>query len=231
MILADSSWKDVFHDVVSHPCISAAVSGVLGLLYLYVRSQGYDILPSVLRRLGIKAVKNTYDISGKWEYICTGIDQKLEHGGECTIELITSVFGVHWKLSGERRWLKQFNQNKEIGVRILDPPFPWSTDFGAFASKASILYTYTITKKNNTIRGFGEGTIETGPRGRPSIIKGRFYQLPPDEPVYGQAEFRRMLHESDYKWNPREIEKQSVVIHDDISAKPEKREKSSRKEE
>jgi hypothetical protein len=84
-------------------------------------------------------------------------------------------------------------------VTNLSPAAFWQTDWGAITASRSLKFTYSITTKDGNIKGYASGDIQSSD-GRPQVLIGEFWQLPPFKPLHGTMEFRRRINESDIEW-------------------------------
>jgi hypothetical protein len=125
------------------------------------------------------------NIAGTWEYSCRAMDTKYSHGGTATIEMRDSTYGPQWQLTGERRWRERDGGHEE-GIN-----FHWETNWAAFTEQDRLKYTYDIQTDRGAVLGYADGSITEWKDGKPSVIRGRFYQLPPLDPMYGTYEFIR----------------------------------------
>lgn len=134
------------------------------------------------------------NIVGDYKYRCKS--RPKNHGGVLHIEIITTDNGLQWKLTGERRWeeLKDSVSGKVTEKTFLDVPYQWETTWGDFISRNKIAYRYEITRIDRHIKGYAEGTIDHG------NITGNYWQLPPDDPLYGSFEFKRVSDKNDTEW-------------------------------
>ncbi|MBW8683553.1 hypothetical protein [Chitinophaga rhizophila] len=133
-------------------------------------------------------------IVGSYKYRCKSIPKN--HGGLCRIEIISTDNGLQWKLTGERRWEEiKDSSGKVILLDKLDIPFQWETTWGDFISDNKIAYRYEITKTDRHIKGYAEGSVVNA-----NYITGNYWQLPPDDPLYGFFEFKRQIDNTDVEW-------------------------------
>jgi hypothetical protein len=136
-----------------------------------------------------------YSIKGSYKYRCKS--QQKNHGGICSIDIIPTENGLQWKLIGKRMWEELRDSLGKLGdVRTLAIPYKWETTWGDFISKDNVAYTYEITKVDKHIKGYAEGTVENS-----DYITGNYWQLPPEDPLFGYFEFRRQKDNSDITWN------------------------------
>nr|WP_294858395.1 hypothetical protein [uncultured Fluviicola sp.] len=133
-------------------------------------------------------------IVGDYKYRCKSLPKN--HGGVCRIEIITTDNGLQWKLTGERRWEEvKDSSGAIIASKKLDIPYQWETAWGDFISDNKIAYRYEITKLDKHINGYAEGIMHGS-----NLITGNYWQLPPDDPLFGSFEFRRQTDNSDVDW-------------------------------
>jgi hypothetical protein len=122
------------------------------------------------------------DISGNWQYNCDALDRKYSHGGDLVIKTRMTPYGPQWQLAGTRRWRVIDGTREEIS-------YNWSTEWGAFTDNDRIKYTYQIATDKGVVIGCADGAITEWKNGRPARMAGRFYQLPPLDPMYGSYVF------------------------------------------
>lgn len=133
-------------------------------------------------------------IVGHYKYKCKSVPKN--HGGICQIEIITTDNGLQWKLTGERRWEEiKDSSGAIIRKNKLDIPYQWETTWGDFISDNKIAYRYEITKVDKHIKGYAEGTVNNT-----NNISGNYWQLPPDDPLFGSFEFIRQMDNADVEW-------------------------------
>lgn len=194
------SWPEFVSLVLTNPKVFLALLVLLVLLYVLLRAAGYDVLPPLLAKLGLKTVKRNIDISGDWKYRCTVIGGPFcEWGGTASIRQEVTAYGIQWKLFGQRLWENEECEPANKVTRPLPTAYPWETNWGIITPEPSVRFGYRITTAEGTIEGHAYGDIKYS-RGKPQVIVGKFYQLPPYKPVHGKLEFERILNESETSW-------------------------------
>lgn len=165
-------------------------SVTLPILEKYVK-----VVPEGTPATVTKTELNKYSrIVGKYKYRCKS-DIK-NHGGVCEISLIPTDNGLQWKLEGERLWEQMKDASgKIISETRLDIPYHWSTTWGDYISDQKIAYRYKITKKETHLEGYAEGIVRDN-----NNVSGNYWQLPPNEPLFGSFEFRRQIDNGDVNW-------------------------------
>jgi hypothetical protein len=140
-------------------------------------------------------------ISGNWKYRCTVIGGALhEWGGTAIITQETTPFGLQWKLNGQREWERTVDvSTAKASTTQLPTPYPWESKWGIITSEPAMRYGYSIATAKGEIDGYGYGAINSS-QGQSDTIIGKFYQLPPLDPVHGKMEFRRMINSTDTSW-------------------------------
>ncbi|MBL7954586.1 MAG: hypothetical protein JNJ91_06080 [Flavobacteriales bacterium] len=133
-------------------------------------------------------------IVGKYKYRCKS--KVKNHGGVCEISLVTTANGLQWKLQGNRLWEEVKDTSGKVVKQVtLDIPYQWQTSWGDFISDHRIAYTYEITKEDTHLKGYAEGEVLDD-----NNVKGNYWQLPPNEPLFGSFEFRRQTTHFDTTW-------------------------------
>lgn len=141
-----------------------------------------------------KQLNNYSQIVGDYKYRCKSLPKN--HGGVCHIQIITTNNGLQWKLIGERMWEEiKDSTGKSIQKHTLDIPYQWESTWGAFMGDNKIAYRHEITKIDRHIKGYAEGIMNDA-----NYITGNYWQLPPDDPLFGSFEFKRQLNNSDVEW-------------------------------
>lgn len=190
-----STWPAFAVWVILHPIVWLTALALVFLFYLLLRKHGFDPLPPLFARIGINTIGETTDISGKWKYRCTVISVDRQWGGTCDIEQTSTPYGIGWKLHGHRRWTK----NSALPTTPLAAAFYWEPQWGAITDRSTMRFTYSIATNSGNVEGYAYGDIKVVD-GAPKAIDGKFYQLPPFEPVHGIIEFRRMSNDEDTVW-------------------------------
>ncbi|MBK9152493.1 MAG: hypothetical protein IPM26_16610 [Saprospiraceae bacterium] len=163
----------------------------LPFLENYVR-----VVPEGLPNTVTTDILNKYSkIVGNYKYRCKS--KPKNHGGVLHIEIITTDNGLQWKLTGERRWeeIKDTLNGTIIKKTFLDIPYQWETTWGDFITDNKIAYRYEISRTDKHIKGYAEGLVD--PSGN---ISCNYWQLPPDDPLYGSYEFKRVADKNDTEW-------------------------------
>lgn len=195
-----ASFWDFLRWLLLRPKVSAALLAVVVVVYVGLRVAGYDLIPPLLAKLGMTTVSRRLNISGDWKYRCTVIGGPFhEWGGRVRISQETTGYGVQWKLYGQRLWETTTDDSGKQKTQQLPTSYPWETNWGVITAEPSVRFTYRISTADGTIEGYSYGEIEET-AGVPDRIVGKFYQLPPYEPVHGRLDFRRMINASDLSW-------------------------------
>jgi hypothetical protein len=159
-------------------------TGVRNLLFRKERPAAPSPTSVVERTPAIQLPKVGYEIEGKWEYEC--ISEKRKHGGYCTITRDRSGFGLGWTINGQRQWRKELDGKIWVDREVDDSGATWDSTWAAFTDENTVRFEYRI-KDGVPKFGYAYGRFE----GK-DVIKGRFFQLPPVDPVDGSMKFVRV---------------------------------------
>lgn len=196
-----SSWPALVFHIIFNPKLAAAFLGIGLLLYLLARSQGIDIWPPLLQKLGVSTSPSASIIAGSWKYRCTAYGEDYQHGGVCNIVEEAGIYGIEWRLSGHRLWMSQPDSSGQMQKKTLGGNgFFWSTTWGSITDKDTVKFTYSIPIPGESeISGFCYGKIERR-NGQADRLVGMFYQLPPAKARYGSIEFQPQDNSDDKDW-------------------------------
>ncbi|MDX1996190.1 MAG: hypothetical protein SF066_00615 [Thermoanaerobaculia bacterium] len=157
--------------------------GVFTLIYMLNPPTISDAKPVVQAALAP-------DVSGTWDYSCTTLGAKfphggVRHGGQATIRLEPTPYGINVSMSGTRTWTEADGQRKAV-----DPPGLWQTLSGTFTGPMSLQYDYKTADPGEAIFGHSDVRI-TASEGRAVRMEGTFQRSPPYGEVYGSIVYVR----------------------------------------
>jgi hypothetical protein len=189
--------------LMANPRTAVVVVSLVVTTYLTARVAGYDLMLPILERFRTQSQTSSVDISGTWKYRCATIGRPFrEWGGIASIHQEMSPYGIQWKLFGQRLWETSLDKQGKPHKQELLTPLPWETNWGAVTSATSepmVRYGYRISTPEGTIEGYAYADIITAGT-KPSRMVGKFYQLPPFQPLHGRMEFRATVDASDTQW-------------------------------
>lgn len=142
------------------------------------------------KQLSGEKFKDPPDVDGAWEYECIKDDETYKHGGECKIFVRRASFGWEFSIQGKRTWMA----NKVDGVwnkEMLAAASSWENTWGTFTGDDSLRYAYSINTKGTLVQGYGWASIAKDAKGKPNVMEGNFFQLPPHDPFYGFQKYWR----------------------------------------
>lgn len=141
-----------------------------------------------------KQLNNYSQIVGDYKYRCKSVPKN--HGGICHIAIVSTDNGLQWKLLGERMWEEiKDTTGRIVQKKMLDIPYRWESTWGDFMDDNKIAFRYEITNINKHIKGYAEGMMNNA-----NYLTGNYWQLPPDDPLFGSFEFKRQLNNADVEW-------------------------------
>jgi hypothetical protein len=129
-------------------------------------------------------------VEGAWEYECIKDDETYKHGGSCKIALKRASLGWEFTIQGKRTWMAN-KINGEWQRENLAAASSWENTWGTFTGNDALRYAYSINTKGNLVQGYGWATIAKDSEGRPNLMEGNFFQLPPHDPFYGFQRYWR----------------------------------------
>jgi hypothetical protein len=167
------------------------VSIILLLLVGYFIGRMYAVDPLepgvewVANKLSLPA--GPPDISGKWDYICTGSHGIKIWGGDANFLIKKERFGEIIEGSGDRTWeSRSENSNDRNNI---SPPIAWTTEGGVFLSGSDIQYHY-FTGSGDISEGFAKLHLHIT-HGEVDRMKGRFSEILKKDPKFGDIVFSR----------------------------------------
>ncbi len=169
--------------------IAAIIPGFLEISIDWVRvtlkaggAIGIFVLIYFMNPAGCPTPPPVPDFSGNWTYKCNAIDVDYRHGGVCTMDAKLTPYGIDFGISGTRTWRQYSN------APIQNITFNWHSSWGILTDTNRFRFEYEVEKDNAIIHGFAWGDIQYT-NGKPCLLSGNFYQVPPTDPLFGNMTF------------------------------------------
>jgi hypothetical protein len=162
----------------------------------------FKILPGAVRFFS-RSYRNSRKLIGTWNYECilkTGIFtdehsdgiERNAHGGECTIEIESSLMTTKISIKGTRTWAANIDEqgNKNDFYRLAHER-PWESNDAAFITDNRIMYKYSI---DNSLAGITFMDIIYERNAKRIRPRGEFFYLPDERKKYKNVKtFDRIL--------------------------------------